>query len=168
MRRNAARHHGVYRKPGTSGGLQDRRGHGLGPPALGAGDVGEVQLDPKLVLAALIVGGVIGFVIAGREAPEEDKTVTTRGVWPQYPCPPNSTSLSCDAALMEIMQLAYGAGQAEVVDKAAQCLSNHAQLPNHIGDQNQAARSNDVWAALTAARSADWGGCGKELDHEDN
>lgn len=121
-----------------------------------------------LVLVALIIGAFIGFVLAGREAPEEDQVVTTRGVWPQYPCPPNSTSLSCDAALMEIMQLAYAAGEAGVGDKAAMCLSSHAQLPNHVGDDNQAARSNDVWAALTAARSANWGTCGRELDHEDN
>jgi len=121
-----------------------------------------------LVLIALIIGGLIGFLIAGREAPEKDEAVvTTRGVWPQYPCPPNSTSLSCDAALMEIMQLAYGAGQAEVGDKAAMCLSGHAQLPNHVGEENQAARSNEVWAALTAARTANWGGCGRELDHDE-
>ena len=121
-----------------------------------------------LVIIALIIGGFIGFLIAGGEAPEKDEAdVTTRGEWPQYPCPPSSTTLSCDAALLEVMQLAYGAGEAEVGDKAAMCLSSHAQLPNHIGDQNQAARSNDVWAALTAARSADWGTCGRELDHDE-
>ena len=43
----------------------------------------------------------------------------------------------------------------------------HPTMPNHMGDENLAARSNEVWKALGHAQAAEWDKCGQELDHPD-
>ncbi|MEE8105938.1 MAG: hypothetical protein V3T86_10430 [Planctomycetota bacterium] len=116
-----------------------------------------------LILIALILGGVIGYAIgsSGETDPQ------TRGVWPDYPCPPDSTTLNCQDALGQIMGLAYGGGRPDIGLKAIACLTVHATMPNHMGEANLDARSNEVWKALEYAQAGEWDKCGQELEHQD-